>query len=45
MLQVENLAFSYSKGRKKAVDGLSFEIEKGEIYGFLGPSGAGKTTT
>ncbi len=45
MLQVENLTFAYSKGRKKAVDGLSFKIDKGEIYGFLGPSGAGKTTT
>lgn len=28
-----------------AVDGLSFEAEKGEIYGLLGPNGAGKTTT
>jgi len=45
MLQVENLLFTYSKSQKKAVDGLNFKIEKGEIYGFLGPSGAGKTTT
>ncbi len=45
MLKVENLAFTYSKGKKRAVDGLGFGIDKGEIYGFLGPSGAGKTTT
>lgn len=29
----------------KAVDNVSFEVKKGEIFGFLGPNGAGKTTT
>lgn len=32
-------------GKTKAVDGLTFDVEKGEIFGFLGPNGAGKTTT
>ena len=32
-------------GRLTAVDGISFEVDKGEIFAFLGPNGAGKTTT
>ncbi len=43
MLKIENLTKTY--GDKKAVDGLSLHIRKGEIYGFIGHNGAGKTTT
>lgn len=40
---VENLRKYY--GKVKAVDGISFEVEKGELFAFLGPNGAGKSTT
>lgn len=45
MITVKNLQYTYPKGTKPAVRGLNFEISEGEIFGFLGPSGAGKTTT
>ena len=43
MIEVEHLVKSYGKAR--AVNDISFKVDKGEILGFLGPNGAGKTTT
>jgi fluoroquinolone transport system ATP-binding protein len=45
MIQVRRLDFTYKKTQKKAIREMSFNIHEGEIFGFLGPSGAGKTTT
>ena len=42
MIEVDHLTKSY--GQARAVDDISFTVEKGEILGFLGPNGAGKTT-
>src|SRR5215218_6147454 len=42
-IKVNNLSKIY--GTQKAVNNISFSIEKGEIVGFLGPNGAGKSTT
>ena len=43
IISVTNLVKQYKDFT--AVDGISFEVEKGEIFGILGPNGAGKTTT
>ena len=43
MIKVHDLAKSF--GTKRAVDGISFSVERGEVLGFLGPNGAGKSTT
>ncbi|HTA76722.1 MAG TPA: ABC transporter ATP-binding protein [bacterium] len=43
LLEVQNLSYQY--GSRKALQELTFSVEKGEIFGFLGPNGGGKTTT
>lgn len=43
MIRVQNLTKYY--GKRLAVDKISFNVERGEIVGFLGPNAAGKTTT
>lgn len=43
LLKVEQLRYAY--GQRVAVDGVSFNIAKGELFGLLGANGAGKTTS
>lgn len=43
MISVQKLVKRY--GKKVAVDGVSFDVDPGEVVGFLGPNGAGKSTT
>ena len=43
MIKVNNLTKVF--GAKRAVDGVSFSVERGEVLGFLGPNGAGKSTS
>jgi len=43
MLEIRNLTKHF--GQLKAVDGISFRVDRGEVLGFLGPNGAGKSTT
>lgn len=47
IIEVKNLTkkFSAKNGGLTAVDHISFEVMKGEIFGFFGPNGAGKSTT
>src|ERR1700728_3313387 len=43
MIRVQNLVKLF--GTKRAVDNISFSVERGQVLGFLGPNGAGKSTT
>jgi len=44
MLKINNLTKTYAKNAVKALDDISLELREGEIFGFLGHNGAGKTT-
>ena len=43
MLEISHVSMSYANGKVKAVDDLSLSLRPGEIFGFLGANGAGKT--
>ena len=42
IIEISNLKKSF--GKIKAIDGLSLRVQKGEMFGLVGPDGAGKTT-
>ncbi|GAB2883584.1 ABC transporter ATP-binding protein [Streptomyces deserti] len=44
-IRVEELVKQYSPNSRRVVDGLSFDVRRGEVFGLLGPNGAGKSTT
>lgn len=43
-INVENITMTYNKGKVKALNRVSFSVKKGEIFGLIGPDGAGKTS-
>lgn len=44
IVSVNNLKMSYDKGRVQALKGVTFDVGEGEIFGLIGPDGAGKTS-
>ena len=44
MVTANNITKTYNKGAVKAVDDVSFSVEKGELFGVIGPDGAGKSS-
>jgi ABC-2 type transport system ATP-binding protein len=42
IINVENIERTF--GSTKAIDGISFSVDEGEVFGVLGPNGSGKTT-
>ncbi|QZY56170.1 ABC transporter ATP-binding protein [Crassaminicella profunda] len=45
MFEVKNLNFKYPKNKESTIKGITFHMKDGEIFGLLGPSGVGKSTT
>jgi len=45
IFEVQNLVKRYKRADTNAVDGVSFDVQPGELFALLGPNGAGKTTT
>ena len=45
MVKIKNFSKTYAGSTKKSVDGLNLEIHDGEVFGFIGHNGAGKSTT
>src|SRR5437870_2527008 len=43
-VELKNITKTYNKGAVKAVDDISFTVEKGELFGLIGSDGAGKTS-
>ncbi len=42
--KIKNLRYKYASSKEDVIKGMDFDVREGEIYGLLGPSGAGKTT-
>ena len=45
ILTARGLRYTYPGSNREALGGLDFHVEQGEVFGFLGPNGSGKTTT